>query len=40
MSKDDIVNLRVFVSGARSELATEMKDVKRIVMELYENHLE
>jgi hypothetical protein len=40
MSKDDIVNLRVLVSGARSELATEMKDVKRIVMELYENHLE
>lgn len=38
--KRDMTNLRIFVSDARSEIATEMKDVKRIVMELYENNLD
>ena len=38
--KKDILSLRMFVSDARAEIGTEMKDVKRIVMELYENNLE
>jgi hypothetical protein len=37
--KEDILNLRLVVSDARSVMAKEMKDVKRIVMELYENNL-
>lgn len=38
--KEDVLNLRMLVSDARAEIATEMKDVKRIVMELYENNLQ
>ena len=38
--KEELSNLRLIVSGARSGIAAEMKDVKRIVMELYENTLD
>ena len=40
LGKEELSNLRLIVSGARSGIAAEMKDVKRIVMELYENALD
>lgn len=38
--REELSNIRMFLSGVKLEIATEMKDVKRIVMELYENTLD
>lgn len=38
--REDITTVRVFIQNFREQSAAEMKDVKRIVMELYEQRLD